>query len=100
MAGGAVRGFFAAGVARARSADHEPQSRAHRADVAEENMKRLFAGMLAGAMLVPAGAAPADGDWPNYGRTPGGDRHSPLTQIDRGNVASLKLAWEYRTGEA
>jgi len=45
-------------------------------------------------------AAPPDGDWPNYGRTPGGDRHSPLTQIDRGNVAKLELAWEYRTGEA
>ena len=45
-------------------------------------------------------AAPPDGDWPNYGRTPGGDRHSPLTQIDRGNVAKLELAWEYKTGEA
>lgn len=45
-------------------------------------------------------AADAAGDWPNYGRTPGGDRHSPLTQIDRGNVAKLELAWEFRIGEA
>jgi quinoprotein glucose dehydrogenase len=63
-------------------------------------MKRLFAGMIVGALSVAAGAAPAEGEWPNYGRTPGGDRHSPLTQIDRGNVSGLELAWEYRTGEA
>ena len=47
----------------------------------------------------PCGGSPA-GDWPNYGRTPGGDRHSPLAQINRENVAKLTLAWEYRTGEA
>lgn len=58
--------------------------------------------VLSGCMLLAwatAGAAP-DGDWPNYGRTPGGDRHSPLTQVDRGNVGRLALAWEYKTGEA
>jgi len=48
---------------------------------------------------LAAGASP-DGDWPNYGRTPGGDRHSPLAQIDRANVGRLELAWEYKTGEA
>jgi quinoprotein glucose dehydrogenase len=45
-------------------------------------------------------AGPNSGDWPNYGRTPGGDRHSPLTQVNRKNVAKLVLAWEYKTGEA
>jgi quinoprotein glucose dehydrogenase len=45
-------------------------------------------------------AGPAAGDWPNYGRTPGGDRHSPLAQVTRENVAGLQLAWEYKTGEA
>jgi quinoprotein glucose dehydrogenase len=45
-------------------------------------------------------AADASGDWPNYGRTPGGDRHSPLKQIDRANVSQLELAWEFKTGEA
>jgi quinoprotein glucose dehydrogenase len=54
------------------------------------------------ALLLPVVALSADpsGDWPNYGRTPGGDRHSPLAQINRENVAKLTLAWEYRTGEA
>ena len=38
-------------------------------------------------------------DWPCYGRDAGGSRFSPLTQIDRQNVAALKVAWTYRTGE-
>jgi quinoprotein glucose dehydrogenase len=37
-------------------------------------------------------------DWPNYGNDPGGMRFSPLTQVNRENVAQLKPAWEYHTG--
>lgn len=37
--------------------------------------------------------------WGSYGGDPGGNRHSPLTQIDRRNVAQLEIAWTYRTGE-
>jgi len=64
-------------------------------------MRTRFA-WLAPTLLasIAAAAEPAEGDWPNYGRTPGGARHSPLDQIDRGNVAKLALAWEYKTGEA
>jgi quinoprotein glucose dehydrogenase len=62
-------------------------------------MKIHFPGLLL-ALAVSGMATAADGDWPNYGRTPGGDRHSPLGQITRDNVARLTLAWEYRTGEA
>src|SRR5215469_15919559 len=40
----------------------------------------------------------AEGDWPNYGNDPGGARHSPLSQITRENVTSLKPIWEYHTG--
>jgi quinoprotein glucose dehydrogenase len=63
-------------------------------------MKRWM-GCCATSLLcsLAVGASP-DADWPNYGRTPGGDRHSPLAQIDRGNVGRLELAWEYKTGEA
>jgi quinoprotein glucose dehydrogenase len=39
-----------------------------------------------------------DGDWPAYGRDPGGSRYSPLNQINRDNVKTLKVAWTYRTG--
>jgi quinoprotein glucose dehydrogenase len=64
-------------------------------------MKKLMVSFVASALAgLSFGAEPAAGDWPNYGRTPGGDRHSPLTQIDAGNVDKLALAWEYKTGEA
>src|SRR5687768_3257201 len=63
-------------------------------------MKRFLVGILMSLTVVAVHAAePAAGDWPNYGRTPGGDRHSPLAQIDRANVGKLTLAWEYKTGE-
>ncbi len=42
----------------------------------------------------------SSGDWPAYGNDAGGTRSSPLTQIDRGNVGQLRVAWLYRTGEA
>lgn len=38
------------------------------------------------------------GDWPVYGRDPGGARFSPLTQINRTNVAQLQPAWTYHAG--
>ncbi|HEY6385078.1 MAG TPA: pyrroloquinoline quinone-dependent dehydrogenase [Candidatus Acidoferrum sp.] len=40
----------------------------------------------------------ADVAWPNYGNDPGGTRYSTAKEIDRGNVALLKVAWTYRTG--
>jgi quinoprotein glucose dehydrogenase len=52
-------------------------------------------------LLVPAlvGAQTApDAGWANYGNDPGGTRYSTAKQIDRGNVAQLKVAWTYRTG--
>ena len=36
----------------------------------------------------------ADGDWLFYGRTPRGDRFSPLTQITPANVDKLQPAWQ------
>ena len=38
-------------------------------------------------------------EWRFYGGDQGGTRHSPLRQIDRGNVGRLRRAWVYRTGE-
>jgi quinoprotein glucose dehydrogenase len=45
------------------------------------------------------GAAGDDGEWPAYGRDPGGMRHCPLTQITPQNVGDLAVAWTYHTGE-
>lgn len=61
---------------------------------------------LAGTLpdqVVDAGPAlggdvPA-GEWHQYGRTPYGQRYSPLDEINTENVANLALAWEYHTGD-
>jgi quinoprotein glucose dehydrogenase len=60
----------------------------------------LIAGLL-GVFGIRAGVAQEAGiaEWPNYGNDPGGMRYSPLTQIDRQNVAKLKVAWVFHTGE-
>ena len=42
---------------------------------------------------------PAQLDWPAYGGGVADDRFSPLSQINRGNVRQLKLAWTFDTGE-
>ncbi|CAM3924788.1 glucose/quinate/shikimate family membrane-bound PQQ-dependent dehydrogenase [Bordetella muralis] len=51
----------------------------------------------------PAEAKPVSGvaaeDWPSYGRTEGGVRYSPLTQINDSNAKNLQVAWTYRTGD-
>jgi len=59
--------------------------------------------LFTAAVGVPLSAAePTDGgiaDWTYYGGDPGGSRYSPLTQINKSNVAELKVAWEYHTGD-
>jgi quinoprotein glucose dehydrogenase len=54
----------------------------------------MFATALSGA-----GPSAPGGDWPVYGGDPGGSKYSALKQIDRGNVATLKEAWRFSTGE-
>ena len=41
----------------------------------------------------------AESDWPNYGNDPGGMRYSSLSQINQENVATLKVAWIFHTGD-
>jgi quinoprotein glucose dehydrogenase len=49
---------------------------------------------------IAAGAGTAiDDEWPYYGHDAGGTRFSPLTQINRENVARLKVAWTFHTGD-
>jgi quinoprotein glucose dehydrogenase len=72
-------------------------------------MNRLAA-VLALLALTPASpvvraastatAAGAGRDWAVYGGGPESIRYSRLTQIDRSNVRSLKVAWTYDTGDA
>jgi quinoprotein glucose dehydrogenase len=44
-------------------------------------------------------AAPDDLSWQSYGGDPGHKRYSPIAQITPANVAHLRQAWIYRTGE-
>src|SRR6185437_14667583 len=55
--------------------------------------------IIALALVMGALGASRDDEWPAYGRDPGGQRFSPLKQINRTNVGSLKVAWTYRTGD-
>src|SRR5687768_3858893 len=38
-------------------------------------------------------------DWPSWGGDEGGQRYSPLKEIHKGNVARLRRAWTFHTGE-
>ncbi|MCZ8255586.1 MAG: membrane-bound PQQ-dependent dehydrogenase, glucose/quinate/shikimate family, partial [Polaromonas sp.] len=56
--------------------------------------------------LAPMGSTAAvtadgvpPGEWHAYGRTGHGQRYSPLAQITPGNVKSLEMVWQYRTGD-
>jgi quinoprotein glucose dehydrogenase len=64
----------------------------------------LFTVVLAALAMGGAASAvePTDGpmaDWPYYAGDAGGSRYSPLTQINKSNVAALKIAWTYHTGD-
>jgi quinoprotein glucose dehydrogenase len=63
------------------------------------NQRALLLVWIAGITVFAFASDPND-EWPSYGRDPGGQRFSPLAAIDRGNVASLKVAWTFRTGDA
>ena len=61
----------------------------------------LFAGLfIAGSAFGQASpGSPAAGEWRHYGGDAGGQKYSALRQITTGNVTSLKVAWQYRSGE-
>ena len=55
---------------------------------------------LAFCLFLLTFAATLSADWPHYGGGPDQTRYSPLTQITPANVATLKVAWTYDTGDA
>jgi quinoprotein glucose dehydrogenase len=72
-------------------------------------MSKLTPFVTAGILTVLCGVAPrsvtrslghsqpSGDDWPFYGHDEGGTRYSPLAQINRTNVARLKVAWVFHT---
>jgi quinoprotein glucose dehydrogenase len=74
-------------------------------------MSKLARFVLAGVFVLMCASIPgaraqsshppgaSTDDWPYYGHDAGGTRYSPLTQINRENVASLKVAWTFHVGD-
>ena len=54
--------------------------------------------LLQACSLQPAVDSASSIDWPNYGRDYSNNRFSPLSRINRDNVAQLVPAWSYRSG--
>ena len=52
------------------------------------------------AFTLALSSAVSAQEWRSYGGDAGGTRFSPLRQISRQNVATLKRAWTYHIGEA
>src|SRR6267154_3562068 len=68
----------------------------------EMSRSALFGALALGLLLALDARAAGDGagsDWPYYGGDAGGMKYSALADINRGNVAALKLAWQWQTGE-
>jgi quinoprotein glucose dehydrogenase len=56
--------------------------------------------MPPGNESIPASmSAQPDADWSAYGRGYDARRYSPLAQVNRENVAGLRRAWTFRTGD-
>ena len=79
-------------------------SRAHGLDPITSQTTRQRAGRHSPWLLLLASLAalpvPAQDDWPAWGGDPGNQRHSPLTQINTGNVSTLVPAWRYEMTKA
>lgn len=84
----------------------------HRRPPEERGKKqRRGAAMAAGAaaLMIVAGTGckrvrhhydgSVGADWPAYGGNQGGNRYSPLDQINAGNIGRLAVAWTFDTGE-
>ena len=60
----------------------------------------LFLASCSGVRLPTSEAGDvAIANWPYYGSDAGGSRYSKLSQINKSNVTSLRIAWEYHTGD-
>jgi len=59
-------------------------------------MKRMRTSLLLSVVSLMLPALYAQNDWPSYAHDPGGQRYSPLKQINATNVSKLVPAWSYQ----
>jgi quinoprotein glucose dehydrogenase len=72
----------------------------HRGRILAAVLLTLFCAAIPGTFAQSARQATESSDgWSYYGHDPGGTRYSPLTQINRENVAKLKVAWTFHVGD-
>jgi len=64
----------------------------------EEPQATAFPAVIASTVADPSLLRPGT-DWPAYGGSYAAQRYSPLTEITPDNVAKLRRAWVYRTGD-
>ena len=62
-------------------------------------MPMTFKTFLLISVVALSGVAASDAEWPMHGG-PENIRYSPLTQINRDNVAKLQVAWTYDSHDA
>ena len=60
----------------------------------------LTCSLAGGVAYSLASVAPRSQGWPFFGNDPGAARFSTLSQIHRGNVKDLQVAWTYHTGDS
>jgi quinoprotein glucose dehydrogenase len=65
---------------------------------------RIFILSIAGALAVfpqggPPGRSLSQVEWLYYGGDPGNSKYSPLTDINRGNIQRLQIAWQWKHWE-
>ncbi len=58
-------------------------------------LARTLPSLFVAALSIPVQA----GDWAAYGGDSGGQRHAAISEITPRNVASLEVAWTFRSGE-
>ncbi len=61
--------------------------------------RQLAAGLFTGAMFLCLSADRGQVDWAVWGGESGATHYSELSEINRSNVARLKQAWIWKTGE-
>lgn len=64
-----------------------------KADILQKSSCLLIATVALLCAQVP------NSEWPEYGGDAAGSKYSSLTQVDRGNVTKLKVAWEWHAAE-
>ena len=64
-----------------------------------DRVRQSLAAVVTLAAAACASRSLPNADWPVTGGDPGNTRYSTLDQITRDNVAQLRVAWVYHTGE-